>query len=155
MRLGLLPSQQRELRRAFKKARALDGFRQRTRRQFAAGGVLAFATTVGAFFFGRWRGRSEGEALPALDERVALGRRLATASDQALWDGAATFLVVLDSHPNDPLLWAGFARLARMVLERRDQQGTALGRRLLKSADAAGAPEFAAPFVAPLRRLGK
>lgn len=53
MRSGFLPSQQRELRKASKKADAFDHFRQRTRRRFVALGLLGIAGSAGTFWLGR------------------------------------------------------------------------------------------------------
>ena len=52
MRPGLFPSQQRALEQAFKKARALDRFRQKTRRSFILGGFAAIGAATTTFFLG-------------------------------------------------------------------------------------------------------
>lgn len=159
MRLGLLPSQQRALQRTLKKARAFDRFRQRTRRQFLWFGALASVATVGAFLGGR-RTAGPADVAPkagssAIDPRLALAHRLASRSDADLWDGAATFLVVLDANRSDRALWMGFARLARMAIERDGVDATRLAQRLLRSAEAATLPEFVVPLLGPLRERAR
>ncbi|MEZ5965844.1 MAG: hypothetical protein R3F56_18560 [Planctomycetota bacterium] len=141
-----------------RKARALDGFRSRTRRQFAVAGLLGFASAVGAFFLGRTaapESQVPGSQPPNPDPRLALGYRLASASDQDLFEAAATFLVVLDGNRRDAALWTGWSRLARMATERSDVTRAALAKRLLKSAAAAPVPAFVDPLVSRLRQRAR
>src|SRR5690606_33430214 len=99
--------------------------------------------------------RSSRHSSHTIDPRLALAHRLASRSDADLWDGAATFLVVLDANRSDRALWMGFARLARMAIERDGVDATRLAQRLLRSAEAATLPEFVVPLLGPLRERAR
>src|SRR5690606_20930272 len=120
MRLGLLPSQQRALRKTMKKARKFDDFRARTRRHFLALGIVAGSASVASFFVGR--GTSSE---PAADSALPLpllrqAHRLTVGSIDELLADYATLLLALERRPNDPVLTAGFARLVDGAVERAD-----------------------------------
>lgn len=154
MRLGLLPSQKRELQRAFKKADAFDHFRQRTRRTFLGVGALAVALGVGGFAAGRMTGAGrladrDAVADPKLTARRDQARRLATQPDSILRRDHATFLLILDAVGDDEALWVGFARLGNMALQGEgDRQ---LMARLLTTARARRRPAYLDPLVETLR----
>ena len=114
MRPGLFPSQQRALRRAFKKADAFDHFRQRTRRAFVGLSLLAVATGVGGFVFGRRRGAVDepDEAASLIDRH----RALATAPLERLRAAQLVFLASMEQSPGDEEFWVGFERLATHAL---------------------------------------
>lgn len=153
MRLGVLPGQQRELRRAFKKAKAFDTFRRRTRRQFIALGLLGVAGSAVAFVAGR-------RTVPAVraastgpwHARLPWARAFAREPIETMVQGASTFLGVLqNAGQEDPVLWQGFARLAEHALSRHDERAAVLRSRLLLVCDAVPPlPEWV-PVVERLR----
>jgi hypothetical protein len=105
MRLGLLPGQQRVLDQAFKKARAFDRFRQRTRRTVlaTAGGGLLLG--VAAFF----AGRSVVEA--PVPQTTHPMDALALGDAQRLQARAIDLLAEVEMGRGTPSLWVGVERL--------------------------------------------
>lgn len=110
MRSGMLPSQQRALRRVFKKADAFDHFRTRTRRAFLGISSLAAALGLGGFITGR---ASNGETVAP---RADGYRELALAPIDELKSAHLGFLAALEQAPDDRTLWVGFERLAQHAL---------------------------------------
>ncbi len=125
MRLGLLPSHQRHLRKLFKKADAFDDFRGRTRRRFLALGALAFAGGMGAFWCGT-KLAPEQALVPAVDpriaDRLARARQLAVGDEAELRSQYVAFLFVFERVPPDAVLWLGFGRLVSAAERDRDER---------------------------------
>jgi hypothetical protein len=157
----MLPSQQRALQRAFKKADKFDHFRSRTRRTFIGGAIAAAAATATSFWVGVRTGMSSAptdaghKADVPLGDMSGVGRRFATASDQDLRSNAALFLRILDTHASDDLLWAGFARLARMSIAGSEQEDTLLAQRLLISARHQPPPSFVREWITDLEKRAR
>ena len=156
MRLGLLPSQQRYLDQTFKKARAFDHFRQRTRRAFLGLGALALGLGIGGFAAGRASGGGSsrlgsGEVDPRLATKLDQARRLAAQTDEILRRDHATFLLVLDAVGDDETLWVGFARLANMALATKNAVDRQLAERLLATSRAASRPAHLNSLVEALQ----
>lgn len=149
MRQGLLPSQQRVLEQTFKKAKAFDRFRERTRRTFIGLGLAALAASGTAYWLGR---HSAASALDAWQARLPWAREFARQPIEVMVTGASTFLGVLqNAGGDDPDLWRGFARLAEHALALPDTQGTLLRQRLRTACDTVPPlPEYA-PLVERLR----
>jgi hypothetical protein len=122
MRSGMLPSQQRALRRAFKKADAFDHFRTRTRRAFLGLGSLAAALGLGGLLVGR------ASVSDARAPRSDAYRELALAPLDDLRSAHLGFLAALEEAPDDRALWVGFERLAQVALSQPTE--TELLRRL-------------------------
>jgi len=154
MRSGLLPSQQRELRRAFKKADAFDHFRERTRRSFLGLGLLGALGTAAGFWFGTVRsadkGRPSANAGPVPLEKA---HELALGPDAELRRNAAMFLVMLDRSGGDEVTWAGFGRLARMATA--DGGDRRLASRLLATTARLAPPVLLQPLVRRLQEVGR
>lgn len=110
MRSGMLPSQQRALRRVFKKADAFDHFRTRTRRAFFGLGSLAAALGLGGVFVGR---ATLSDTSARQFDRY---RELALAPLDQLRSAHLAFLGALEQNPDDRTLWVGFERLAQLAL---------------------------------------
>jgi hypothetical protein len=165
MRSGLFPSQQRALRQAFKKADKFDHFRQRTRRSFVLGGIAAVGAAAGTFWVGIKMGR-KGAVAPTttsvraeaetplrgpLQGKLAVAHRWSTAPDEELRANYALFLVILDAHGGDDLLWAGFARLAGMAEAGAGEPNRFLAQRLLASARRLPPPAFVSHHLSLLQ----
>lgn len=148
MRLGLLPSQQRELDKAFKKARAFDRFRRSSRRAFV--GMLG--VSVGALVGGVWLGRRTahfGRAPEVEPPELEVGVDLAPLHALALGpaddlERRAMHLVDgLRRYPTDERLCLGTQRLITIALSHADN--AVLRARLLALVP------VSAPFPAYLR----
>ncbi|MEZ5963848.1 MAG: hypothetical protein R3F56_08395 [Planctomycetota bacterium] len=149
MRLGLLPSQKRELDRAFKKAKAFDRFRVRTRRAFLGLGLGAVVGCAGAYWLGC---RSATAKVDAWHARLPWAREFARQPIEVMVTGASTFLGVLqNAGHDDPELWRGFARLAQHALSRDDDQARLLRKRLLTVCEVVPPLPEQAPLVERLR----
>lgn len=117
MRQGFLPSQRRELRRAFKKAQAFDRFRQRTRRGFL--GMLGFAAVAGAG--GVWAGRATSPRAPSepnalQPEDLVHLHDLAFGPIENLERRAMHVVDGIRRHPGDERLGYGIQRLITVAL---------------------------------------
>lgn len=133
MRTGLLPSQQRALQRAFKKADKFDHFRQHTRRSLLAAGCAALCGAFGAYWMGANSATSgNGSAPPSEHPRLIIVRRLAAATDDSLWAQRATFLQAADEVGGSESGWLGMRRLAKMTLA-TGREDKVFAARLLKS----------------------
>ncbi len=118
MRSGLFPSQKRELDKAFKKARAFDRFRPRTRRNLIGLALLGLAGTVTGFWAGSRSQPASGNnprASPWVMSLVAAP--LATLREQAVHVAYA-----LETAPSDDRLWSAFHRLAAYALVHPEDQ---------------------------------
>ncbi len=125
MRSGMLPSQQRALRQAFKKADKFDHFRKRTRRSFLALGSLGLAGTIAGFWVGRsttWFSGSEGAhdlegrpVDPRIQSMLPWARELARGDERALVEHYVGFLFVFGRVQADEALWHGFHRLVEVA----------------------------------------
>lgn len=152
MRLGLLPSQKRELRKAFKKADKFDHFRQRTRRQFMAIGALGVATGIGGFFVGRTFGLRTRELPPADESRrrwlqkLPWARTYAEQPAASLSTNYATFLMVIQQTGGDDPTWRGFAKLVEHALS-PSCEDPYLRRALLRTCESAPPPDWLQPAV--------
>ncbi|MEZ5963844.1 MAG: hypothetical protein R3F56_08375 [Planctomycetota bacterium] len=159
MRLGLLPSQKRELDRAFKKAKAFDRFRVRTRRAFLGLGLGAVGTGVLGFWVGRdladARPETTDDAAGSSSPRIAIARRLASASDEQLWRERHTFLLALDECRGDPEAWVGFRRLGAMALARSDESRRVACARLVKTGERAPGRADFGDLMERLRRAAQ
>jgi hypothetical protein len=148
MRSGLFPSQQRALRQAFKKADKFDHFRQRTRRAFFAGGALAVACAVAAF----WAGVRLGRVAETQEPRAATPawmNELALGPVEALRQQAIHLLTAVSGKPADDVLWLGFHRLVRVYVSNPSEE--ALRRMLLQVASRPDAPPAARETIADLQ----
>ncbi len=155
MRPGLFPSQQRAMRKAFKKADKFDHFRKRTRRAFLAMGALGVGAAIGGFFLGRASVKVEAEDSVAdspLESRRQYARDLAQGPLDALVDAHQSFLLVLNRLPPDSVLWSGFARLADAAVSRRDAR---LAKRLLPTFGVHEVPNQVKQFEQSLELLTK
>lgn len=133
MRLGVLPSRQRALQQAVRKARKFDEFRSRTRRGFVLTALGGLSASVGAFFLGR-SAAAPAVGLPQpLNDEVRLLRRWATGPLANLVSAYPTFLLLLERNGDAPS-FAGYARLVDVAVERDD---ATLARHLLQSATTA------------------
>ncbi len=133
MRTGLLPSQQRALQKAFKKADKFDHFRQRTRRSLIAAGCAALCGAFGAYWLGSNSAVSDsGGARPSEHPRLIIVRRLAATPDDSLWAQRATFLQAADEVGGSESGWLGMRRLATMTLT-KGREDKVFAARLLKS----------------------
>jgi len=120
--------------RAFKKARAFDRFRVRTRRAFFGLGLGAAMTGALGYWFGSRGGSAErGHDGVLAHPRLAIARRLAAASDQQLWRERYTFLAALEESGGDAASWVGVQRLGHLTLAQSDPDRRAMAERLLKT----------------------
>jgi hypothetical protein len=147
MRPGLFPSQERALRRAFKKADKFDHFRRRTRRTFLGLGLLAVVGTSLGAASGFWLGRRR--AVDPWAARIVLAHKIAAAAEDVLLRDHVPFLMVLEHTGGDDVLWLGFERLARLVLSSTAPEHRELARRLRLTFDVTAPP----PEVLLLRPL--
>ncbi len=149
MRLGLFPGQQEFLRKAVRDA---DKYRGARRRFLAIFGVGVAGAAGAGFVGGRWgRGEDAPQAEGEHVDRSLLQqfRTVAVGPLPELIDKNAMLLAVLDDHPEDPLLWLGYERLAQHALLESDAQ---LRTRLLSRASQKPVPGHVIPFVEQLRR---
>jgi hypothetical protein len=122
MRLGLLPSQQRALDQAFKKARKFDDFRGPTRRRFLALGVAACGASLATFFAGRASRDLIADPQPADSghrptiERDWL-RGVVTGPIEELRAQAMHVTAALEGASADDVHWIGFHRLCGYARE--------------------------------------
>ena len=157
MRLGLLPSQKRALDQAFKKARAFDRFRQRTRRAFLGLGLLGVCAGVGGFVLGRsWQsepdqGRPDAEIRARWQAKLPWAQTYGEQPIATLSASYATFLMVIQMTGGDDRTWRGFARLAEHALSAADSDPN-LGRALLQTSRFAPPPEWLRPLVDQLAK---
>lgn len=156
MGLGLLPSQQRELDRAFKKAKAFDRFRVRPRRAFLGLGLGAGGTGLLGLLVGRGTGGERGE-VAALGEaaenpRLQVARRLAAAPDEQLWRERHTFLLALEESGGDGDAWVGFRRLGGLALGQAEPVRRQAATRLLKASGRVPARSDYHDLIERLRR---
>jgi hypothetical protein len=121
MRQGFLPGQQRELRRAFRKADAFDRLRQRTRRQFLAMLGLSMAAGVGGVFAGRASRLTTSTEPPRSKELSAL-HELALGPIANLERRAMHLIDGLRQHPADEKLGYGAQRLVTVAMVHADNQ---------------------------------
>lgn len=150
MRLGLLPSQRRELDKAFKKARAFDRFRQRTRRSFVALGALAFGGTVGGFWAGQSMPRETN--VPASQTPDWL-MELAVGPASALRAQAVHVVAALETADSDHPLWLAYHRLVEhLLLHPEDETLRRQLKRLAARDNAPGHARESAANVSPSRR---
>lgn len=130
MRLGILPSQQRALQQALKKARKFDDFRTRTRRGFLLAALGGCGASAAMFFLGRATAGSLATTEPAPSPALAPARKLATGPLSELVAAYPTFLLMLERAGADRTVWIGYARLVDVAVQRRDQ---IMARHLLQS----------------------
>jgi hypothetical protein len=156
----MFPSQQRALRRAFKKADKFDHFRKRTRRSFVLGGIGAVVAAAGAFL----AGLAVGSQSPRTDsksrvadrwlQRVPWAERFAAQPIEILESGRSTFLMVIEETGGTDALWKGFERLAERALTSRGVEGVELARLLLRTCRLAPPPVELTHLVTRLEQLG-
>ncbi len=156
MRPGLFPSQQRALRRTFKKADAFDNFRQRTRRAFVGLGLLAVATGVGGFALGRWWNSDATPEREVVRDRwrakLSWAQTYAEQPIAILSANYATFLMVIEQTGGDERTWRGFEKLLNHSLSAAADSDAHLKQMLLRTAKIAPPPEW---LHVPVQRLAK
>lgn len=124
MRLGLLPSQQRALDQAFKKARAFDTFRSRTRRSMLAAAAAGLVTSVASFFVGQSTADESSQRRPDHPmDALALGEI------DRLEARALDLLAEAETGRATPITWIGVERLLLRAIS--DDSKRSLRTRLL------------------------
>ena len=150
MRSGMLPSQQRALRRAFKKADAFDHFRTRTRRAFFGLFGLSALGASAAYWLGQ---RTASEPAASATNSVASElETLALGPLDALEQAHPLLIAYLDLHTADakPKHWLGLERLAFLALSEPETK-RALGREVTRLVDVRGCPAATRPVIDKLR----
>jgi hypothetical protein len=152
MRLGLMPQQKRALDKAFRKARAFDRFRVRTRRSFLALGVLSIGGAAAAFVVGR--ASAPAAAGEPAGTRDAWIDGLARGPLAALRAQAPHVVAALESCAPDDPLWIAFHRLAEIAIANPADETLRRQLRKLGARDNAppSARESAAHFAGPSPR---
>lgn len=149
MRSGMLPSQQRALRRVFKKADAFDHFRTRTRRAFLGlFGLSALGATATY-----WLGQRAGDtAAPVANQAATDLEALALGPLDALEQAHPLLIAYLDLHSADakPGHWLGLERLALLALTEPEAK-RALGREVTRLVEVRGCPAATRPVIDKLR----
>jgi hypothetical protein len=139
MRLGLLPSQQRALDKAFKKARLFDNFRRRTRRQLLAAGAFGILATITGFWAGRYSATTESNE--SATDRHAWVRSIANSPIATLRPQAMHLFEALTSVTGDDPLWGAYHRLVAYALQHPEDE--TLRRQLKKASAHEWAPQHA------------
>jgi hypothetical protein len=149
----MFPSQQRALRRAFKKADKFDHFRKRTRRSFVLGGIGAVVAAAGAFWAGLAVGSDVQQAEVVADrwrKKLPWAEEFAYAPIETLETARASFLTVIEQTGGTETTWHGFARLANRAIEKANRD---LALRLLEVVRLAPPPDSLRPLVDSLHEV--
>ncbi len=153
MRSGMFPSQQRALRRAFKKADKFDHFRKRTRRSFVLGGMVAAVAAAASFWAGTMVGSSKAtndEVASRWHKKIPWAEEFASSPIEVLAASRSTFLTVIEQTGGTDAMWRGYERLADRAIETRDAE---LANRLLEVIRLAPPPQSLGRTIEGLHKV--